>query len=163
MKLSAINTKALFKAFAQTVTVVSVLAAAGQAMAAPKAAAKKDPARDVIITLTNGRTSPVIFFTVIGADSQGQEDNLLKDALAPGKSVKVKAKGLKGRVWRDRLQDFTVPKGARYDVAHCFVSTFKYINTEAGAEIFKRADWGVVDDYKQVLRGFTERVALLRR
>ena len=30
------------------------------------------------------------------ADSQGQEDNLLKDALAPGKSVKVKAKGLKG-------------------------------------------------------------------
>ncbi|NDH53357.1 MAG: electron transfer flavoprotein subunit alpha/FixB family protein [Betaproteobacteria bacterium] len=36
------------------------------------------------------------------------------------------------------------------------------INTEAGAEIFKRADWGVVDDYKQVLRGFTERVALLR-
>jgi hypothetical protein len=96
MKLSAINTKAVFKAFAQTVTVVSVLAAAGQAMAAPKAAAKKDPARDVIITLTNGRTSPVIFFTVIGADSQGQEDNLLKDALAPGKSVKVKAKGLKG-------------------------------------------------------------------
>ena len=36
------------------------------------------------------------------------------------------------------------------------------INTEAGAEIFKRADWGVVDDYKQVLRGFTERVAQLR-
>ena len=36
------------------------------------------------------------------------------------------------------------------------------INTEAGAEIFKRADWGVVDDYKQVLRGFTERVTQLR-
>ena len=36
------------------------------------------------------------------------------------------------------------------------------INTEAGAEIFRRADWGVVDDYKQVLRGFTERVAQLR-
>jgi SAM-dependent methyltransferase len=46
---------------------------------------------------------------------------------------RLKAKGLKGRVWRDRLQDFTVPPRARYDVAHCFVSTFKYIDTEAGA------------------------------
>jgi SAM-dependent methyltransferase len=46
---------------------------------------------------------------------------------------RLKAKGLKGRVWRDRLQDFKVPKGARYDVAHCFVSTFIYIDTEAGA------------------------------
>jgi SAM-dependent methyltransferase len=46
---------------------------------------------------------------------------------------RLKAKGLKGRVWRDRLQDFKVPKGARYDVAHCFVSTFKYIDSEAGA------------------------------
>jgi SAM-dependent methyltransferase len=46
---------------------------------------------------------------------------------------RLKAKGLKGRVWRDRLQDFKVPKGASYDVAHCFVSTFKYIDSEAGA------------------------------
>jgi len=46
---------------------------------------------------------------------------------------RLAAKGLKGRVWRDRLQDFKVPRGARYDVAHCFVSTFKYIDTEAGA------------------------------
>ena len=46
---------------------------------------------------------------------------------------RLKAKGLKGRVWRDRLQDFTLPEGARYDVAHCFVSTFKYVDTEAGA------------------------------
>ena len=46
---------------------------------------------------------------------------------------RLKARGLKGRVWRDRLQDFKVPKGARYDVAHCFVSTFKYIDSEAGA------------------------------
>ena len=46
---------------------------------------------------------------------------------------RLKAQGLKGRVWRDRLQDFSLPKGARYDVAHCFVSTFKYIDTEAGA------------------------------
>ena len=47
--------------------------------------------------------------------------------------ARLKAKGLKGRIWRDRLQDFTVPKGGRYDVVHCFVSTFKYVDTEAGA------------------------------
>lgn len=46
---------------------------------------------------------------------------------------RLKVKGLQGRVWRDRLQDFSVPKAARYDIAHCFVSTFKYIDTEAGA------------------------------
>lgn len=46
---------------------------------------------------------------------------------------RLKAKGLQGRVWRDRLQDFTVPLRVRYDVVHCFVSTFKYIDTEAGA------------------------------
>ena len=46
---------------------------------------------------------------------------------------RLKEKKLKGRVWRDRLQDFSVPKDAVYDVAHCFVSTFKYIDTEAGA------------------------------
>ena len=90
------QTKAVLKAFAQASIIVSLLAAGGQAMAAPKVAPKKDPARDVLITLTNGRTSPVIFFTVIAADSQGQEVNLLKDALAPGKSIKVKAKSLKG-------------------------------------------------------------------
>jgi len=46
---------------------------------------------------------------------------------------RLKEQGLTGRVWRDQLEDFTVPKGARYDVVHCFVSTFKYILTERGA------------------------------
>ena len=46
---------------------------------------------------------------------------------------RLREKALQGRVWRARLQDFKVPRGARYDVAHCFVSTFKYIDTEAGA------------------------------
>lgn len=96
MMSNSFKSKYALRSLARAVAVVSLLAASGQAMAAPKAAPKKDPARDVIVTLTNGRTSPVIFFTVIGADSQGQEANLLKDALAPGKSVKVKAKGLKG-------------------------------------------------------------------
>ena len=47
--------------------------------------------------------------------------------------ARLRAKQLKGRVWVDALEDFTLPKGAAYDVAHCFVSTFKYVRTERGA------------------------------
>ena len=36
------------------------------------------------------------------------------------------------------------------------------INNSAEAEIFERADFGVVDDYQDVLRGFVERVKQLR-
>lgn len=46
---------------------------------------------------------------------------------------RLRARGLKGRVWVDSLEDFKVPPLAQYDVAHCFVSTFKYIRTERGA------------------------------
>lgn len=41
--------------------------------------------------------------------------------------------GLGGKVWRDALEDFTVPSDRPYDIAHCLVSTFKYIRTERGA------------------------------
>ena len=74
--------------------------AAGDNTSKPKAAvAQKAPAsRDVLVTVSNQRKSPVIFFTVIGKESNGQEPNLLKDVLATGKSIKVKAKGLSGCV-----------------------------------------------------------------
>jgi len=36
------------------------------------------------------------------------------------------------------------------------------INNSADAGIFERADFGVVDDYREVLRGFVERVKQLR-
>lgn len=39
--------------------------------------------------------------------------------------------GLRARLWPDRLQDFTAP--GSYDLAHCLVSTFKYLLTEADA------------------------------
>lgn len=43
--------------------------------------------------------------------------------------------GLPGVVWRDRLESFRMPTKARggFELAHCLVSTFKYILTEAGA------------------------------
>ncbi len=36
------------------------------------------------------------------------------------------------------------------------------ISNNADADIFSRADYGVVDDYREVLPAFYERVALLR-
>lgn len=47
--------------------------------------------------------------------------------------ARLRAKGLATQVWRDRLEDFRVPRGVRYDLVHCLVSTFKYIQTQAGA------------------------------
>jgi SAM-dependent methyltransferase len=44
----------------------------------------------------------------------------------------AKAK-IKGVTKRGRLESFRCPAGAPYDLAHCLVSTFKYILTESGA------------------------------
>ena len=41
--------------------------------------------------------------------------------------------GQKARLWQDRMESFTVPKGPPFDLAHCLVSTFKYLQTEAHA------------------------------
>ncbi len=41
--------------------------------------------------------------------------------------------GLSGITWRDRLESFRVSREGDYDLAHCLVSTFKYILTETGA------------------------------
>jgi SAM-dependent methyltransferase len=46
---------------------------------------------------------------------------------------RLAAAGLRARLWQDRLQDFTVPETGSYDLAHCLVSTFKYLLTEADA------------------------------
>jgi hypothetical protein len=49
---------------------------------------------------------------------------------------RLKNQGLKARVWHDWLQSFEVPgskKSAVYDLAHCLVSTFKYLLTEKDA------------------------------
>lgn len=47
---------------------------------------------------------------------------------------RMRQAGLKARLWEDWMQSFTVPAGARYDFAHCLVSTFKYLLTEADAQ-----------------------------
>lgn len=43
--------------------------------------------------------------------------------------------GLKATLWEDQMQDFTLPRGLRggFDMAHCLVSTFKYLLTERDA------------------------------
>ena len=42
--------------------------------------------------------------------------------------------GQKATLWQDRMESFTLPKKAQtFDLAHCLVSTFKYLLTEAHA------------------------------
>lgn len=54
--------------------------------------------------------------------------------------------GLKARLWEDWMQGFTLPKGVRggFDMAHCLVSTFKYLRTEKdAAECLRRVAEGL--------------------
>ena len=53
----------------------------------------------------------------------------LSDAMVDYASHRVP----KARVWKDRLESFHCPL-KRYDIAHCLVSTFKYLLTEAHAQ-----------------------------
>ncbi|MDZ4287724.1 MAG: class I SAM-dependent methyltransferase [Prosthecobacter sp.] len=48
---------------------------------------------------------------------------------------RLQQQGLKARLWHDWLQSFTVPGKVQpsFDLAHCLVSTFKYLLTEADA------------------------------
>jgi SAM-dependent methyltransferase len=41
--------------------------------------------------------------------------------------------GLGATIWEDHLEAFKVPSRVRFDLAHCLVSTFKYLLTEAHA------------------------------
>lgn len=36
-------------------------------------------------------------------------------------------------IWEDRMESFTVPGNKRFDLAHCLVSTFKYLRSEEDA------------------------------
>ena len=46
---------------------------------------------------------------------------------------KLEGKGLQGNLWEDRMESFKLPSRIRYDLAHCLVSTFKYLLNEADA------------------------------
>ena len=50
---------------------------------------------------------------------------------------RLRAEGLKATLWEDRMESFAVPgtkkPAPRFDLAHCLVSTFKYLPTEAAA------------------------------
>lgn len=47
--------------------------------------------------------------------------------------TRLAAAGFGARLWQDRMESFRVPARARYDLAHCLVSTFKYLLTEEHA------------------------------
>jgi SAM-dependent methyltransferase len=46
---------------------------------------------------------------------------------------KLQGAGLDGLLWEDRMESFKLPSRRRYDLAHCLVSTFKYLLDEAAA------------------------------
>lgn len=46
---------------------------------------------------------------------------------------RVAAERLRAVLWEDWMQSFTVPVKEKFDLAHCLVSTFKYLLTEADA------------------------------
>lgn len=52
---------------------------------------------------------------------------------------RLRAAGLRAALWRDRLESFRLRDRGGYDLAHCLVSTFKYILTESGARSHLRA------------------------
>lgn len=64
-------------------------------------------------------------WTVSGFDGNERMLDFAKERL--GKE------GMKARLWTDWMQSFTLPKVERFDLAHCLVSTFKYLHTEADA------------------------------
>lgn len=51
---------------------------------------------------------------------------------------RMRLAGLRAVMWRDRLESFDVRGAGGFDLAHCLVSTFKYILTEAGARTHLR-------------------------
>lgn len=38
-------------------------------------------------------------------------------------------RGQKAVLWQDRMESFSLPKGPSFDLAHCLVSTFKYLHS----------------------------------
>ncbi len=51
---------------------------------------------------------------------------------------RLKSAGLKARLWIDNMSQFQVPGQTRYHLAHCLVSTFKYLLTEEAAQAHLR-------------------------
>jgi hypothetical protein len=46
---------------------------------------------------------------------------------------RLSAKRRRAELWQDRLENFHAPSRKQFDLAHCLVSTFKYIQDEEGA------------------------------
>lgn len=46
---------------------------------------------------------------------------------------RLKKADLKARLWDDWMQSFTLPKEQSFDMAHCLVSSFKYLHSERDA------------------------------
>lgn len=57
----------------------------------------------------------------------------LNEAMLEFARDRLGREGLRARLWRDRMESFTVPRAGSFDLVHCLVSTFKYLLTEKDA------------------------------
>lgn len=46
---------------------------------------------------------------------------------------RLKSEGVEADLWEDRMESFEIPGNRRFDLAHCLVTTFKYLLTEEDA------------------------------
>ena len=67
-------------------------------------------------------------WNVSGFDGSAKMLNFARERLAEAKR--------KARLWENRMQNFEAPKGARYDLAHCLINTFRYLPAERDAASF---------------------------
>jgi len=65
-----------------------------------------------------------------GWDAAGLDANPRMLAFA---SDRLDQQKISARLWEDRMESFTIPGRKKFDLAHCLVSTFKYLLTEAHA------------------------------
>jgi SAM-dependent methyltransferase len=61
----------------------------------------------------------------------------LSEAMLDHAERRLARRGLSARLWRDDLASFEAPRAA-FDLAHCLVSTFKYVLDERGARAHLR-------------------------
>lgn len=65
-----------------------------------------------------------------GWDAQGFDGS---PAMLEYARERLTADGLTAHLWEDRMEDFHAPGRRKFDLAHCLVSTFKYLRTEDDA------------------------------
>jgi SAM-dependent methyltransferase len=88
---------------------------------------RNDPS---VLELACGSGRLVREFAARGWSAAGFDAN---PAMLRFATERLAADGFRAHLWNDRMEHFAVPRNRRFDLAHCLVSTFKYLRTEEEA------------------------------